>query len=461
MGTQDSEHVFQLVLKQYEKKTKKSRLQHAEAKKYLPGGDTRSATYFSPYPTYMASGNGCWLYDIDDNKYLDFLNNYSSLVHGHAHPKITERMRSQLSNGLVLGAASDLQHKHARHLKSRMPSLELVRYCNSGSEATLFAMRAARAFTGKEIIVKMDGGYHGSHDFVEVNVNSHPVQSATLEPRLNSRGVPRCVKDTLRVAPFNDLHAIENLFKRETDRIAAVIVEPLLGAGGVIPPAEGYLEALRELTQEYEILLVFDEVMTFRLSTGGLQLIHGIQPDITALGKIIGGGLPVGAFGGRKDIMASFDPTGENHIPHSGTFNGNNITMAAGLCALELYDAKSVAHINRLGDKLRSGFNQVFRKTGIKGQAIGFGSLSNIHWYDGSIENAGQVAKSNLAAGKLPNLLHLSLLNRGIYSAGRGMFVISTPMKEEHIDFVIKEFEDILENLRPYIAAKTPHLIGQ
>lgn len=459
MAEKDAQQIARSIVEGYTQKTRGSAGQNTLAKEYLPGGDTRSATYFNPYPIYMTRGEGCRLYDVDGNCYLDFLNNYSSLIHGHAHPKIVEKAQAQLESGTVLGGPSKVQQLHAAHLKNRMPSLELLRYCNSGTEATLFAMRAVRAYTGRDVIIKMDGGYHGSHDFVEANVQSHANQSGPVAVQLDTRGVPACVLEQLRVVPFNDAEAVETILKKEAHNIAAVIVEPLLGAGGVIPPLEGYLQKLRALTDQYGVLLIFDEVMTFRLSTGGMQLIYDLRPDLTALGKIIGGGFPVGAFGGRKEIMALFDPNRHNGLAHSGTFNGNNITLSAGLAALELYDSKSVARINRLGERLRQGFNRAFRDAGIAGQAIGVGSFIGVHWYREPITNAFHVAQSKAAAGELTKLLHLELINNGIYSADRGMFVVSTPMTESEIDTANEVFAKALNVIKPYIAAKIPFLL--
>lgn len=329
----------------------------------------------------MTKGKGCYLYDVDGNEYIDMLNNYTSLIHGHAHPKILEAARAQLENGSVLGSATEIQYRHAEHLCPRVPCLERVRYGNSGSEGTLFAMRAARAFSGKNMFIKMDGGYHGSHDFIEVNV----FPGAEIEPgteglpvRHVEPGAPSSVLGDMRVVSFNDLNAVETLLKKYEAKIAAVMLEPMLGALGMVTPQSGYLKALRELTAHHGVLLIFDEVITFRISTGGMQKSEGVSPDLTALGKLIGGGFPIGAFGGRKDIMAVFDPNQPNAVFHSGTFNGTDVIMAAGLAALELYDQPAVDKVNSLGQKLRHGLNQAFKKVGITGQATGLGSLAQI-----------------------------------------------------------------------------------
>jgi glutamate-1-semialdehyde 2,1-aminomutase len=455
----EAEDISQKILGAYKEKTPGSMAHQAMAGRYFPGGDTRSATYFSPYPVYMERGRGCYLYDADGNQYLDMLGNYTSLIHGHALPAIVEAIREQALNGTVFGSAGAVQYLHAEHLCSRIPAMDMIRYCNSGTEATLFAIRAARAFSGRDSIIKMDGGYHGGHDLAEVNILADIETDGP--PRASARaGVPASVLQDVRVVPFNDLAAIASLLETDAGRIAAIIVEPVLGAGGVIAPQNGYLAGLRELADRFGVLLIFDEVITLRLSTGGMQKLTGVTPDLTSLGKIIGGGLPVGAFGGRADIMARFDPAHPQAIFHSGTFNAANMVMAAGLCALKALDQPAIDRINTLGDRLKTGFNNAFKEAGIRGHVTGIGSLNQVHWCDGLLQNARDAARALAGAGELPGLLHLELMNRGIYSAKRGMFVISTPMSELEIDKTVAAFAGTLDMLRPYIAARYPQLIA-
>ena len=453
-----AEDISRKILNTYRDKTPGSMAHQEKAGGYLPGGDTRSATYFSPYPVYMEKGRGCRLYDVDGNEYIDMLGNYTSLVHGHAHPAIVDAIREQAGKGTVFGAVGVVQYRHAEHLCSRIPSMDMIRYCNSGTEATLFVIRAARAFTGKDGIIKIDGGYHGGHDLAEVN------NIADLEtdgsPRASVHaGIPTSVLQDVQVVPFNDLTAVASILETDADRIAAIIVEPVLGAGGVIPPQSGYLVGLRELADRFNILLIFDEVITLRLSTGGLQKLVGVMPDLTSLGKIIGGGLPAGAFGGRADIMAIFDPAHPRAIIHSGTFNAANMVMAAGLCALNALDQPAIDRINSLGERLKAGFQDAFKKAGIRGQVTGIGSLNQVHWCGDPPQNARDARRALTAAGELSGLLHLELINRGIYSAKRGMFVISTPMSELEIDKTVAAFAGALDILKPYIAEKHPQRV--
>lgn len=451
--------VEQAITERYIRRTQRSRRQDQEAQHYLPGGDSRIATYYAPYPAYMVRGEGCYLYDTDGNRYIDFLNNYTSLVHGHAHPAIVEAAADQMTRGTVFGAAAERQVELAKLLCQRVESVDLIRFTNSGTEATLMAMRAARAFTGRDIIVKMDGGYHGSHDFVEVNVWPDVNASGPPQPRVEGRGIPAAVLNAVMVAPFNDLEAMEQILRQHAEKIAAIIVEPIPNAAGMVPPEAGYLPGLRHLASKYGVLLIFDEIVTFRLHTGGMQAIEGAAPDLTALGKIIGGGFPVGAFGGRRDIMEHFNPRHPQFVLHSGTFNGNNMTMVAGLTAMEHLNQAAIDRINRLGDRLREGITQAYRRVGIRGQAIGCGSLLQLHWTDRPIRSPKDAAKGAREAGKLRDLLHLELLNRGIYAGPRGVMCTSTAMTENEIEQAVTVFEEALTVLKPYAAEAAPHVI--
>jgi glutamate-1-semialdehyde 2,1-aminomutase len=455
-----AEGILQKILDTYKDRTPNSRAHHEKAGLVLPGGDTRSATYFSPYPVYMEKGRGCRLYDADGNEYLDMLGNYTSLIHGHALPAIVEAIREQALKGTVFGAAAAIQYRHAEHLCKRLPSVDSIRYCNSGTEASLFAIRAARAFSGRDRIIKIDGGYHGGHDLAEVN-NIANIETDGPPKATVHAGIPASVLQDVEIVPFNDLTAVASVLETDADRIAAIIVEPVLGAGGVIPPQPAYLAGLRELADRFRVLLIFDEVITFRLSSGGMQKLTGVMPDLTSLGKIIGGGLPAGAFGGRSDIMAIFDPAHPKALTHSGTFNAANIVMAAGLCALNSLDQPAIDRINSLGERLRAGFQTAFSEAGIRGQVTGIGSLNQVHWCGDAPQNARDAARAMADAGPLPGLLHLELINRGIYSAKRGMFIISTPMSEVEIDKTAAAFAGALDMLKPYIAEKHPQLVAE
>ncbi len=461
MSSHVTQEAVKTIMDTFIQRTQGSGEWDARAKKSLPGGDTRAASYYTPYPAYMVHGEGCYLYDYDENKYIDFLNNYTSLIHGHAHPGTVSAVQEQVARGSVLGSAAQVTVQHAEMLRSRVPSLESVRYCNSGTEATHLAMRAARAFAGKDVIVKMDGGYHGSHDYVQVNVQPDIETDGLPRRKLTSRGVPAAVLDGVRVVPFNDLDALKDVLRARSDEIAAIILEPVLGSSGGVQPEPGYLQGVRQLADTYEVLLIFDEILTFRLDIGGLQSVYGVTPDLTTIAKFIGGGLPLGAFGGRKEIMAPFDPTHPQTIAHNGTFNGNNITMAAGLATMEDFGVEEVARINTLGQRLKDGFNRAFQAGGMKARASGLGSIIRIHWSDGEIKTARDAVAAQEAAGALPKLLHMEMMNRDVFCASRCQFSISTPMTEREIDMAIDVFGQTLEVVRPYMTEQTPHLLRE
>jgi glutamate-1-semialdehyde 2,1-aminomutase len=458
MAARSGESVKEDIARRYFQRTPKTREHLEEARKVLPGGDTRSAAYYGPYPVFMERGQGCYAYDCDGNRYVDLLNNFTSLIHGHAHPRLIEAARAQSEKGTAFAAPSPIQYQHARHLCDRVASLDLVRYCNSGTEATLFAMRAARAFTGKDGFIKMDGGYHGVHDYVEANNVADFTAEGLPSVRLE-RGVPARVADDLYISPFNDLEAAESILAKHHQEIAGIIMEPLLGSGGLIMPEAGYLRGMRELADRYQVLLVFDEVISFRLSTGGMQQREGVSPDLTALGKLIGGGYPVGAFGGRREIMNRFDPNHPETVAQSGTFGGNNNTLAVGLVALEMYGREEVDRINELGDRLRNGFRAAMDRVGIRGRATGCGSLVATIWTGREIRNARDAVLGFLESGDVSTVLHWEMLNRGVFFASRGMFVVSTPMDEAVIDEVVEEFEGALQVIRPYVAATRPEML--
>ncbi len=274
-----------------------------------------------------------------------------------------------------------------------------------------------------------------------------------------ARGVPACTIQDVFIAPFNDLDAVENLLSMHRDRIAAVIVEPIMGASGLINPAPGYLKGLREITHRFDSLLIFDEIITFRLNTGGMQAIEKTIPDLTTLGKFIGGGFPVGAFGGRKDIMAVYDPKSSEPVGHGGTFNGNNITLAAGMVALKMLDQQSIDRLNALGDRLRAGFAQALNSVGILGQITGKGSLMSLHFGVETPTNAVMAALGARKNKEYFRLLHLQLANFGIHTAPRGMYIVSTPMSEREIDRAMAVFEETLDLLKPAISENRPDLI--
>lgn len=450
MTSSEAESVKQDIFERYRSRTEKSFSLRQESARYLPGGETRSIAYYPPYPFYASEGKGSRLYDIDGNEYIDCVNNMTALIHGHAHPHIVEAICAQAAKGTAHAAPIGLQGRLAEMICDRTPSVESIRFCNSGTEATLFALRAARIFTGKEVIVKMDAGYHGSHDYVEVNLlpdfEAVDLPASKVEP-----GVPKAVADGVRVAPFNDLNAMERILEADKDNIAAIILEPVLAQGGGIIPRDGYLQGLRELADKYGVLLIFDEIITYRAHVGGFQSTVGVKPDLTTFGKIIGGGLPVGAFGGRKDIMEMFDPSKPDSITHSGTFSGNALTMAAGAAALEILGQDEIDRINLLGDRLQAGLKSELDGAGLKGRVGGFGSMALVCFTEQPFNNAREAVLAIMPTLEMTQILHLELVNQGVYAIARGIigFTVSTPMDDQEVDLIASRFGRALEVIAP------------
>jgi glutamate-1-semialdehyde 2,1-aminomutase len=459
MVSETAQQVVAEITERYLQRTPASRAFDSRAKSSFPGGDTRTGMYYRPYPTYMEKGLGCVLIDYDGNSYIDFHNNASSLIHGHCFPPIVDAVRDQMDRGTGSGCPSVVGIRLGEVLKSRVTSLDLVRFASSGSEATLFCVRAARAFTGKSILVKMDGGCHGGHDCVDANTSADLVSPNPPQLRFDNRGIPPSILGDLAVVDFNDLASAASVLRANKGKVAAIIVEPMMFGGGLIPPQPGYLRGLREEADRNECLLIFDEVVTFRLSEGGFQNIEGVQADLTAFGKMVTGGYPGAMYGGRRDIMLQYDPSAEDHLRQSGTFNGANVAMAAGVAALENLPPTSIDRINTLGGRLRKGLSEAFVDAGIRGRATGMGSLAQAQFTDKGLVNARDVALARRAVGGLSDLLHVEMLNRGVHLAPGGFFVISTPMTDRHIDRALESFSDALRRLRPLIEEQAPHIL--
>lgn len=418
----------------YLRRTPGSRAWYERAARVMPGGDTRTGTFHPPYPVYVSHGSGARITDVDGNTYLDALNNFTSLIHGHAHPAVIEALSRQAERGTVHGTANELMVELAELLTERVPSVEQLRFCNSGTEATLFALRAAKAFTGRSVIMKMEGGYHGSHDQVAV----------AMSPPYDTRAVqglsPGALSEVV-LGSMNDLDRTAALIREHRDDLAAVIVEPVMGSAGSIPAEPAFLQGLREVTRECGVLLVLDEIITFRLGFGGRQELLGLTPDLTCFGKIIGGGLPIGAFGGRADVMATYDPTRAGTIAHSGTYNGNAATMAAGLAALRHYDRAAVDALNRRGDALRARLNAIIAAAEVEAVVTGAGSIMQLHLVPGPVRNPRDTHGTDRRALAL---VHLGLLLDGVFSAARQMYVLSTAMTDADVDQLATAFERAL-----------------
>lgn len=445
------EEFYQREVESYKSRTVKSGEMYKKACKYIAGGETRSVSYYHPYPLTIAYGKGCEIHDLDGNTYYDFINNYTSLIHGHANPVVLEAMIKAEERGTAVPAGIEDQIKLAQLLCERVPSIESVRFCNSGTEATLFAVRVAKAYTGKPGLIKVLGGYHGTTDMMEYNVSPKidlsDISSAFI-PKPDIKGVSERIADDMYIMNFNDLQSTEDILNENADKIAAIIVEPFMGAGGLIPAKEGYLSGLRTLADKYNVLLIFDEVQALRLSDGGAQKRYGVTPDLSAFGKIIGGGLAVGGFGGKKEIMELFNPVNAGHLSQSGTFNGNRPTMAAGFAALTLYDQKACDRLEDLAVRLQTGIEKAFADNDIIGCVTRAGSLMNYHFSEIVPYDYLTSLKDNK---ELLKVVHLGLLKRGVFTAPRGTIALSTPMTEAVIDKTVKVFDETLSEIKLYM----------
>jgi glutamate-1-semialdehyde 2,1-aminomutase len=430
----------------YRAKTSRSRLLFEEALRVMPGGNSRSTTFFDPYPFYIARGEGARIWDADGVERLDFNGNYTSLILGHANPEVVKAVQDVAGRGLSFPGPSEHEIRLAEILTRRIPSLEAVRFANSGTEATMNAVRVARAFTGRDKIAKFEGAYHGTHDWVLVSVSPDPAQSGPRKrprPAAWSAGVPPAVLKHVVVLPWNDAEACARILEKRGRDIAALLVDPLLGVGGILPPRAGFLERLREVTARLGILLVFDEVISFRVAPGGAQERFGIRPDLTTLGKIIGGGLPVGAFGGRADVMACYDPRGgRGRINHGGTFNANPLTMAGGVATMERLTAEAYARLDALGERLRDGVTRLLRRLGRPGQITGVGSLFCLHWTRARL---GDYRSSRPTDPEAPLRVFMGLLNEGVLLSQRGLGCCSLAMSDADVDRFVEALGRVLE----------------
>ena len=345
-----------------------------EALKLLPGGvdsPVRAFRAVGGQPLFIDCGKGPYLYDVDGNRYIDYVLSWGPLIAGHAHPKVVEAIQQAAVKGTSYGAPSPLEIDLAKSVIEFMPNIEMIRFVNSGTEATMSALRLARAYTKRDKIIKFDGCYHGHADLLLVQAGSGV---ATLGLP-DSPGVPAdTVKDTL-VADFNNLDSVEALFKKYPEQIAAIIVEPVAGNMGVVPPLPGFLEGLRKVTTENGAMLIFDEVMTgFRVHKGGAQALYNIKPDLTTLGKVIGGGLPVGAYGGKREIMQMVAPAGPMY--QAGTLAGNPLAMSAGIATLDLIRDENVwREMEARGCQLEAGIESAAKKAGVPIQQTRVGTM--------------------------------------------------------------------------------------
>jgi glutamate-1-semialdehyde 2,1-aminomutase len=410
------------------------------ARKVLPGGNTRTTVFNPPHPLYLAAGQGCRVTDADGQTRLDFLNNYTSLLHGHCHPDVLAAAQAQLLRGTAFAGPTELEVELAEIITARVPAIERIRFTNSGTEGVMMAVKAARGYTGRPKIAKFEGFYHGTYDPAEVSVN--PPLGAVGDAD-NPIGIsetaglaPGTLESTV-ILPYNDQAAVERIVEREAANLAAVIVDPLPNNAGFPDPAPGFMPFLRELTRKHGILLIADEIISFRVGYQGASARFGMTPDLVTLGKIIGGGLPVGAVGGSAEAMSVFDPTaGKPRVPHGGTFNANPVTMAAGIAAMGLWTEPAIARLEQMGDDLRQRANWALDESGLAFKVTGQGSLFRIMPKQSAGSYRSSVADSRQQVQRRE--LHLRLLGQGVLTSPTGLGCLSTVMGDGDVTEMVE-----------------------
>ena len=396
------------------------------AARYLPGGTTRSGLFNSPFPVFIARGKDAHLWDIDGRRYIDALSEYTAGLLGHSNPVVLRTMRDALDDGLSFGGQIEAEARFARLIVERFPSIDKVRFANSGTEANVSAIATALYHTGRSEVLVFEGAYHGG------SLNFPVYGPSPLNARLD-----------IMQSPYNDVDATKDLIRRRGEKLGVLIVEPMLGAGGSIPAEKAFLAMLREETERRGIILIFDEIQTSRLAPKGLQGYWGVTPDMTTLGKYMAGGLSFGAFGGREEIMASFDPRKPSSLVLSGTFNNNSLGMRVGSAVLsEVVTAQALERLTAWGNDLRDRLNALFEKSGSAAQFTGFGSIMGIHFVAGQLRNAKDAAKSD---PRLRELFYLHMLEEEIWIARRGMMALSLAISQDDLDKVFAAVESFVD----------------
>lgn len=423
-----------------------SSAKHEEAKRWLPGGDSRNSIFWGPFPIYVSRAEGSKIIDVDGNERVDFINNMTTLILGHRYPAVIDALREQLEHGVSYPAPTPLVVEWGELMCERVPSLDKVRFVNSGTEATLNAIRAARAFSGKTMLAKCEGAYHGNHDAVQISVTPVVGMAGDAESPdsvLMTRGMTPRSADEIVIMPYNDLENAERVIRKHADELAAVIVEPINGQCGMVPAEPEFLEGIRRITSESGILLIFDEVIAFRASRGGAQEYYGVTPDLTCFGKVIGGGLPVGAFGGREDIMSLWDPSGAGgpQVAHAGTFNGNPMTAAAGVATLRELSVDVYEDLEKKGEYLRGKLRDVISEMEAPMGVTGATSLFAIQATSEAVRDYRSYATND---GDLLEMVFMGMMNEGYLLSSKCAGNVSAAHSYEELDGFVEAFERVL-----------------
>jgi len=432
------------IVSEYSKQNPASKAAYERARDCLPGGNTRSALYWPPFPLCLRSGRGSRVWDVDGNERIDFNYNNTTLILGHNHPRVVAAAKEQFEKGTVLGAPTETEPKLAEELTRRLEKADRVRFTPSGTEANMQAVRVARSHTGKEKIAKCEGAYHGSWDGVPLTVKS-------------IEGVPGGVLGNTLFFPYNDPEAAEDLVKEHGDELAAVIVEPTQRD---MTPQPGFLEAVREVTEQHGVLLIFDEVISFRLSPGGAQKLYGVYPDITTMGKIIGGGFPVGAYASTEEVMgplvipeATLPEIRGPSLGFSGTFNAHPVSMAAGLTVMQEMKPQVYEKMADLGRSMRKGLRTILDEEGLEAHVGGVGSFFHITWTGEEVIDFRTAATGDRV---LNVYFNLGMMNRGIFKLGHPN--VSAVTTADDVNTAVEAARETIRTMKPLIKERAPHL---
>ena len=433
----------QALEEEYTRVTPSSRAQWERGKPVMPGGIIKGAYWTTPHPIYVERAEGCYLWDLDGRRYVDFANHHTATVLGHSHPDVVKAVQRELERGIALGAPTTLEAEIAEEMVERIPSVERVRFTNSGTESSLHATRLARAVTGKPKVAKFEGAYHGSHDALEVS--TAPAIDRAGEPDAPESvaawdGMAQGAEEDAVILPYNQPETVELILREHQDEIAAVFYD---GKPGMMDVPDDFTRFIRDTTKELGLLMVMDEVVSLRAGYGGYQGECDVEPDLTIFGKIVGGGFPVGAIGGRADLMDVLDPTQSGGaLSQSGTFSGNNFTLAAGLATLRALTPEVYDHLDALGGRLHAGLERVFAAARIPCQVLSSGSIVNPFLTDRPVRDYRSAATAD---ADMFDRLRLGLNLKGYYvGSGAMSMVLSSPMENEHIDGLVGALEDVL-----------------
>ena len=404
----------------------KSKARYQRALKSMPGANTRTVLHYDPFPVTVVKGEGAIVTDLDGHQYRDLLGEYTAGLYGHSQPAILSALTEALQSGLVLGGPNEYEAKLAELMCSRFPAVDLIRFCNSGTEGNMMCVSLARAITGKRKILGFHGGYHGG-------LMAFPGEGTS----------PMNASEEVILTDYNDPEAARQAMIENSDDLAAVILEPMMGGGGCIPAEPDFLAVLREESEKRGAFLIYDEVMTSRLAPGGMQERTGVMPDLVAFGKYLGGGVSFGAFGGREDLMCRLDPSKSDALVHSGTFNNNVLTMAAGLAGLEkVLTPEATIRLNDAGDRLRVRLQDAADARNIPAQVMGIGSMICMHFQDQPIRRPADAEATPPGTRKL---LQLELNLKGFYLSRRGFMSLCLPLTQTDYDDFVAAFEEFLD----------------